>query len=89
MNFTRENECLYLCQKIRVPVILTDDLAVREVAKRLGFTAVGSVGIIVRAHRLRRIHRDDAEQRILALQDLSSLFVTRAIVELAIEQLRE
>ena len=45
-----DTECLYLCQQLSVPTLLTDDLSVREAAKRLSMTPVGSLGIIVRAH---------------------------------------
>lgn len=84
-----ERECLYLCQQIGVSILLTDDLAVRDAAKRLNLTAVGSLGIVVRAYRLGHISLADAEQHITDLYDVSSLFATRTIVELAIEQLRK
>lgn len=96
-RFVRENalqdlhsgecESLYLCHRVNVPILLTDDLAVRDAAKRLGLTPVGSLGIIVRAYRLGYIALIEAERHITALYDTSSLFVTRTIVELAIEQL--
>jgi predicted nucleic acid-binding protein len=82
-------ECLYLCQHTRVSTLLTDDLSVREVAKRLSLTPVGSLGIVVRAYRTAHITLADAESYLNALYDTSSLFVTRAIVDLAIAQLRQ
>jgi predicted nucleic acid-binding protein len=82
-----ERECLYVCQQIGVSVLLTDDLAAREAAKRLRFTPVGSLGIVVKAHRAGHISLSDAERHLADLHDISTLFVTRAIVELAIEQL--
>jgi predicted nucleic acid-binding protein len=82
-----ERECLYLCQRVGVPILLTNDLAVREAAKRLKLTPVGSLGIVVRAYQAGRISLTDAEHYIADLYDVSSLFVTRTIVELAIEQL--
>jgi len=82
-----EKECLYLCKSLSVPIILTDDLAARETAKRLGIVAVGSVGIVIKAYRLNQISQDEAKSFITDLQDISTLFVTRAIIELAIEQL--
>ncbi|MCL0064854.1 hypothetical protein M1N44_00375 [Dehalococcoidia bacterium] len=82
-----ECECLYLCRQIGVPILLTDDLAVREAAKRLSLTPVGSLGMVVRAYRMGYISLAEAKRRIVDLYDLSSLFVTRAIVELALEQL--
>jgi len=41
----------------------------------------------VRAYRVGPISLAEAERHIVELYDVSSLFVTRAIVELAIEQL--
>lgn len=46
-----------------------------------------SLGIIVRAYRSGHISLDSAKHHIANLYDISSLFVTRTIVELAIEQL--
>lgn len=82
-----EVECLSLCQQLGVSTLLTDDLAVRETAMRLYLTPVGSLGIVVRAYRVGHISLADAEHHITDLYDVSSLFVTRAIVEMSIEQL--
>ena len=84
-----DRECLCLCQHTRLSTLLTDDLSVREAAKRLALTPVGSLGIVVRAYRVGHISLADAERYLSALYDTSSLFVTRVIVDLAIEQLRE
>lgn len=84
-----ERECLLLCQRISVPLLLTDDLAVRKAAKSLGLTPVGSLGVVVKAYRLGHVSLADAERLIAGLYDVSTLFVTRAIVELAIDQLHE
>lgn len=84
-----ERECLYLCQQIGVSVLLTDDLAVREEAKRLNLIPVGSLGIVVKGCRMGYISLAEAERHVTDLYDVSSLFVTRAIVELAIEQLHK
>jgi predicted nucleic acid-binding protein len=86
---TGERECLYLCQQIGVPILLTDDLAVREVAQRLNLRPVGSLGVVVRAHLAGHISLADAEQHITELYEVSSLFISRAIVELAVEQLHK
>ena len=82
-----EQECFYLCSQVGVSILLTDDLAARDVAKRLGLIPVGSLGIVVRAYRLGRITLEDAERKLVELYEKSSLFVTRTIVELVIEQL--
>lgn len=83
-----ERESLLLCRTLAVPVLLTDDLAVRRAAKALDLTPVGSLGIITRAHQMGRIAADAAEQHLRALYTVSSLYVTQTIVDLAIERLR-
>jgi predicted nucleic acid-binding protein len=83
-----EVECLTLCRHIGIPLLLTDDLAVRDAAQRLGIRPVGSLGVVVRAYRLGQLSLTDAEQLIESLYTISTLFVTRAIVDLAIAQLR-
>jgi hypothetical protein len=50
---------------------------------------VGSLGIVVRACLLELISLEEAERRIARLHEISSLYVTQAIVELAIQQLHE
>lgn len=84
-----ERECLCLCKNLKVVTLLTDDLAARDAAKRLNITPVGSLGVIVRAYRDDRISLEEAERYISDLDSTSSLFVTRAIVELAIGELKK
>jgi predicted nucleic acid-binding protein len=83
-----ERESLLLCSKLEVEVLVTDDLAVRQAAKALGLTPIGSLGVIVKAHHMGRITREEAEIHLRRLAAVSSLFVTPAIVELAIERLQ-
>ena len=84
-----ELDALLACETLGIEVILTDDLAVRRIAGVLGRTPVGSVGIAVRAYRRGLLGLDDAERCIYALYDTSTLFVTRAIVDMAVEQVRQ
>jgi predicted nucleic acid-binding protein len=83
-----ERESLSLCKHLAIQVLLTDDLAVREVARRLNLTPVGSLGVVVRAYRAGQISLAEAERDLMSLYEASSLFVTRTIVELAIAQLQ-
>ena len=83
-----EQECLYTCRSEAISILVTDDLAARDAAKRLAITPVGSLGIIVRAYRVGRLELDEAENSIRLLQTTSSLFVISAIIELALEQVR-
>ncbi len=83
-----EQECLLLCKQLNVPLLLTDDLAARDVAKRLGLLPVGSLGVVVRAYRQGLILLNEAERFLTELYSVSSLFVTRDIVDITIQQLR-
>lgn len=67
---------------------LTDDLAVRDAASRLGLTPVGSLGVVMKACVKGLTSYDGAEERILELHKSSTLFVTQTIVDLALERLR-
>jgi predicted nucleic acid-binding protein len=82
-----ERESLYLCVQSDISLILTDDLAVRDAAKTLNIIPVGSLGIVVRAYRFSLISLEMAKRYISNLYDVSTLFVTPAIVELAVEAL--
>lgn len=84
-----EQEALALGVQLGVSVLLTDDLSVREAARRLNLTPVGSLGVIVRAYRNQWLSLTEAEDHLNRLQATSSLFVTPEIVKLAIEQLRQ
>lgn len=83
-----EQGCLFLAQKKSIAIILTDDMAVRHATKRLDLIPVGSLGVIVRAYERGFISLVEAENHIGNLYSVSSLFVTRAIADLAIERLR-
>lgn len=82
-----ELHSLVLCRQLAPAVLLTDDLAAREAAKLMNIQPVGSLGLIVRAFHRGRITIDEAKQLLEQLYSVSSLFVTRTIVDLAIEQL--
>lgn len=82
-----ESECLALCRSLSAPVFLTDDLAARDAAKRLQIRPVGSLGVIVLASHRGLVTRVEAASALERLYSVSSLFVTRTIVELAIKGL--
>lgn len=63
-----ENEALFLCDSLRIGILLTDDLAARDAAKRLGVTPVGSLGVVVRAYRVGDVTCEQAKALIADLQ---------------------
>lgn len=80
---------MYLGATLGIPLLLTDDLAVRDAARKLGLTPVGSLGIIAKACALGRIVPDEADRHLTALGETSSLYVTRTIIEMAREELHQ
>lgn len=83
-----EQECLAACTNTGIPVLLTDDLSARDAATRLGLTPVGSLGVVVRACGLGEIALDDAERYVIDLHRVSTLFVTSALVDFVLNELR-
>jgi predicted nucleic acid-binding protein len=78
-----------LCQRLGLSTLLTDDLDARDAARRLDLVPVGSLGIVMRAYRMRNLSLADAERYMMQLYEVSSLFVTRTLVELAVDELRQ
>jgi hypothetical protein len=54
----------------------------------LGITPVGSLGIVARLFKEQFIPLDQAEKFLLNLYQISSLYVTKTLVDLVIEELR-
>jgi len=84
-----ELQALSLCNKLKKEIFLTDDLDAREAGKSLGLQVHGSVGVIVRAYREKLVDLKEAEEILNALYEVSKLFITKAIIEEAIEGLRK
>ena len=70
-------------------VVLTDDLAARDVASDTGVEVRGSIGIIALGYGRGLLDRHEAASRMRALQRETSLFVTEAVVERGIQMLDE
>lgn len=85
---TGELSALRLAQKEKVELFLTDDLEARRAAKSLGLEPHGSVGILVLAYRKGILSLSQAEEALFALLHKSSLFLTPAIVEQAIQLIK-
>lgn len=82
-----ELQALCLCEKLGVNLFLTDDLDARETGKKLGFEVHGSVGIIARAYRECLADLRETENALKALYEVSSLFVAKEIIEMALKEL--
>jgi predicted nucleic acid-binding protein len=58
--------------------VLTDDLALRQRLESQSATVVGTVGILVRSYKIGHLRRDELENTIDALFNMSSLYMSRA-----------
>lgn len=82
-----EREALLLAVDEGIALLLTDDLAVRRASRSLNLRPVGSLGVVIRAAMEGLVSVAEAEELLRRLHRESSLFVTEAIVDLALEQL--
>ncbi|MEA5388539.1 nucleic acid-binding protein [Haloarculaceae archaeon H-GB11] len=83
-----ERAALSVAQE-RDAVLLTDDMAARDVATDLGVEVHGSIGVIALGYARDRFDKSDAERRMRNLQKKSTLFVSDAVVERGIELLND
>jgi predicted nucleic acid-binding protein len=79
-----EMDALALCTQRPGAIFLTDDLKARQAAKRLEISVHGSVGIIIRAFRLELISKPQTESALMDLGNCRTLFITKAIIDDAI-----
>ncbi|GBC98812.1 hypothetical protein HRbin17_01327 [bacterium HR17] len=80
---------LYLCRQLNITLFLTDDLEARRAAKFLGMEPHGSVGIIALAYHEGKLTMPQTKEALYALLNKSTLFLTPAIVEQAIQLLEQ
>jgi predicted nucleic acid-binding protein len=73
----------------RGAVLLTDDLDLRDAAAMLEVTAVGTIGVLVRACTTGVMTRTQTLEAMDALLASSSLFITRPLLERAKRALHE
>lgn len=83
-----EREAIYLAHQLKPCIVLTDDLNARRACENLLIEVHGTVGIIAYAFHNKWLSFKRARQSLLFLYRKSSLFVTSAIIERAIEELR-
>jgi predicted nucleic acid-binding protein len=82
-----EASILALCKALQVPIMLTDDLEAREVAKQLNIQPTGTIGIILRGYRKKIINYNRAKELLLELSAKSSLFITSNLIAYAVKEL--
>ena len=68
-----------LAARLSPDVVLTDDLNLRKGLEAQGRTAVGSVGILVRAFKMGRLTKPELQAHLDRLFDGSSLYLSKGL----------
>ncbi len=83
-----ETDCIYLAIQIQQSILLTDDMHARITAEKLSIEVHGSIGLIAYGFRRKWISLKEAEESLILLYHRSNLFITYAIIEEAIRNLK-
>ena len=83
-----EIDALYLAYS-KNSMLLTDDLEARDAARHIGVEVHGSLGIISMAYKKQTINLAEAKRFIFDLYHISTLFLTKSLVDLAIDKLEK
>ena len=84
-----ESQSIALALQEKVEYFLTDDLDARTVANVHGIEAHGTIGIILRAFREKIISKETAIKKINELYTVSSLFITKDLINQIITSINE
>lgn len=84
-----EATAVAFCIHRNVPLVFTDDLEARRVAKAVGLRPHGTLAIVTRAFREGNIGRGEAKQAVDELYEDSSLFITLDLVKWAKDEIEE
>ncbi|MEK6983317.1 MAG: hypothetical protein AABX33_01990 [Nanoarchaeota archaeon] len=84
-----ESQSIALALQEKVDYFLTDDLDARTVASVHNVEAHGTVGIILRAFREKIINKGVAIKKVNELYKVSSLFITKDLVNQIIKAINE
>ena len=79
-----KNDSIVLATAIHLKanLLLTDDLDLRELSKKIGITPVGTLGILLRAFRENKCNLEELFQILEKISFESSLYVTEDLLEL-------
>lgn len=83
-----ETAALVLCEQTDA-VLLTDDMAARNVASEQNIEGHGSIGIILRAYSAGSLEASKAKSLIRGLKRSTSLYLADPLVEYGLQQIEE
>lgn len=84
---TPDLSLLALSHKLSVGEILTDDLELRKAAEVLGLETYGSLGIILRAYKRKRLSLSVTEEALNNLFSISSLYLSPKLIKFFLTEL--
>ena len=84
-----EAQSIALALQEKADYFLTDDLDARTVANVHNIEAHGTVGIILRAFREKIINKEIAIKKLNELYAVSSLFITKDLINQVVKAIRE
>ena len=83
-----ESSIIYLCKKLRISLMLTDDLDARAIAIHLDLKPMGTLGVVMRAYRDNIINQKEAIDILNGIYKTSSLFVTKELIDYAAGEIK-
>ena len=78
-----------LCNQELIKLFFTDDLEARRVAKNLGFEPHGTIAIILRSFKEKKLNKKEAKELIQKLYSQSSLFLTSDLKEWTMKEINK
>lgn len=84
-----EATSIALARQEKIRLFFTDDLEAREVARTFALDAHGTLGLVTRSLREKRITKENAIDVVKALAQQSSLFLTSDLVDWAINEIQQ
>jgi predicted nucleic acid-binding protein len=84
-----ELESLAFWQGHRDASLLCDDLKARTIARELGASVIGTLGLLIKGAKTGRIELDEALQLILSIPRRSTLHIRRDLIQVAVAEVRK
>ena len=82
-----EIESIALWKRVPSASIICDDLAARRVAMEMGAPIIGTLGLVIKAAKQKRIELGTALDLIRAIPDITTLHVRRDLIEYAVSEI--
>ncbi len=83
-----ELESLALWKQFSAAVVVCDDMAARKVASEMGASVIGTLGLIMKAAKQRRLDIKSAVALILSIPEETTLHIRADLLEYAATELK-